>query len=93
MIAPALLEHVSEQNHKEAAVLKERRKLREERGTARAAAGVGATGRAGVDASALQSTIDKQKNEIRKLKEQLAGLGSTGGKKGDKGTGKGARDE
>ena len=51
MIAPALLDHVTEELHHETNVLKERRKVR----------------KANVSASSHQSTIDKQANEMKKV--------------------------
>ena len=75
MVSPLLVHHVSEELHREAAVLKERRKLREERATARGASGRAGDGGGGGGkggAAALQSRVDKQQDEIKKLREQLA---------------------
>ena len=85
MIAPALLSHVTEELHKEAAVLKERRKLREERASSRATGSGGGPSKPA--AAALQSTVDKQKAEIAKLRAEIAGDGAQGS--GPKGGGRG----
>ena len=59
MIARALLDHVTEHFHHEANFLKERRKMREERQASRG----GGKGK-------HVGTIDKQANEIKKLKSE-----------------------
>ena len=64
MNAQALLDHVTKELHREANVLKERRKMREKRLASRGG------GKGNVSASSLQSTIDKQANEIKKLKSE-----------------------
>ena len=71
-ISPALLSHVTDEQHKEAAVMKEKRKLKEERALNRSSGG---GGEGSADRSRqLQSLVDKQKAEIAKLKG-----GPTGG--------------
>ena len=69
-ISPDLLEYVTDEQHKEAAVMKERRKLRDERALARGSGGGGGGGgdSGGTRAKELQSLVDKQKSEISKLK-------------------------
>eukprot|EP00974_Lingulodinium_polyedra_P077307 7484667-Lingulodinium_polyedra.AAC.1 len=60
--------------------MKERRKLREERVQARAGGG---GGRGAGDPAALQRTIDQQRAELKKLKEEAAkGGGKGAGKRG-----------
>jgi hypothetical protein len=77
-ISPSLLEYVTDEQHKEAAVMKERRKLRDERALARGSGGGGGGGgdAGGTRARELQSMVDKQKAEISKLK--AAGGGGAG---------------
>ncbi|CAK0881152.1 unnamed protein product [Prorocentrum cordatum] len=72
-ISPKLLTFVTDELHKESLVLKERRKLKEERMASRGddahGGGGGGDGRARL--SGMQSTVDRQKSEIEKLKKQL----------------------
>ncbi|CAK0822814.1 unnamed protein product, partial [Prorocentrum cordatum] len=86
-ISPKLLAFVTDELHKESLVLKERRKLKEERMASRGddahGGGGGGDGRARL--SGMQSTVDRQKSEIEKLKKQLAG----GPKSDPKGKGRG----
>ncbi|CAK0814155.1 unnamed protein product [Prorocentrum cordatum] len=81
MISPALSSYVADELQKEASVLKERRKVREERSTARRG---GAGGSGGHDNSAgLQSRADKLASENKFLKEKLAAIDPKGkGKSG-----------
>ncbi|CAK0843184.1 unnamed protein product [Prorocentrum cordatum] len=65
MVAPELQRHITEALHKEAAILKQRRQLREERATARGPGG-GALGSGGAPA-ALESKIKNQAGEIERL--------------------------
>ena len=62
MTAQALRDHVTEELHREATVLKERLKMREEREVSRG------DGKGSLVASSLQSAINKQANEIKKLR-------------------------
>ena len=78
---PALLDHVTEKLNREANVLKERCKMREERQASRGG------GKGNVSASSLQSTINKQADEIKKLKsEQGASTVKGSGRQGEKGS-------
>ncbi|CAK0837915.1 unnamed protein product, partial [Prorocentrum cordatum] len=81
MISPALSSYVADELHKKASVLKEGRKVREERSTARRG---GAGGSGGHDNSAgLQSRADKLASENKFLKEKLAAIDPKGeGKSG-----------
>ncbi|CAK0806130.1 unnamed protein product, partial [Prorocentrum cordatum] len=81
MISPALSSYVAAELHKDAIVLKERRKVREERSTARRG---GAGGSGGHDNSAgLQSRADKLASENKSVKEKLAATDRKGkGKSG-----------
>ena len=74
MVAPSLLSYVAEKLKTEAAILKERRKMREERAEQQTAAG----SKDGKGSAALQSLVDKQRAEINKLKTQLAAPGKGG---------------
>ena len=81
-MAPDLADHVTGELHKEANILKERRKVKEERRTSRASdksGGGNAGGSGGGDGGGkpkhekeLQSKVDKQASEIKKLQEALA---------------------
>ena len=90
-VSHKLLEFVTEELHKESIVLKERRKLKEERQASRPA-GPGSSGGDERDPkAAAQSTIDKQKAEIARLKAQITGGdGPAKGQPGKKGGGRGA---
>ncbi|CAK0874488.1 unnamed protein product, partial [Prorocentrum cordatum] len=73
-IAPSLLTFVADELHKESMVLKGRRKLKEERMASRGDANSGSGGGDHQGRLAgMQSTADRQKSEIDKLKKQLAG--------------------
>jgi hypothetical protein len=82
LMAPDLADHVTGELHKEANILKERRKVKEERRTSRASdksGGGNAGGSGGGDGGGkpkhekeLQSKVDKQASEIKKLQEALA---------------------
>jgi hypothetical protein len=82
LMAPDLADHVTGELHKEANILKERRKVKEERRTSRAGDKSGGGGKAassgGGDGGGkpqhekeLQSKVDKQASEIKKLQEEL----------------------
>ena len=75
MVAPELQDHVTKELHKEAQVMKERRKLREERALTR----TGSSSTGGQDKN-LQSRLDRANNRIKEL-EKAAG-GKDGGKGG-----------
>eukprot|EP00959_Pyramimonas_sp_CCMP1952_P211103 4418222-Pyramimonas_sp.AAC.1 len=66
MIFPALSSYVADALHKEASVLKERRKVREERSTARRG---GAGSGTGDGTAGMQSRADKLASANRMLKE------------------------
>ena len=70
MVRPALQEHITIELHKEATLLKEKRKLKEERNASRA----GPSGIKGGDSASkgLQSKLDAQANQIKKLEEKVA---------------------
>ena len=87
MIAPTLTSHISEELHREATILKERRKLREERQSNRTRESpAGGGGRGGLSAEA-QSKIDRLTAENKKLKEQNAAMAAAPA--GAKGAGRG----
>ena len=71
MVCPSLASFVSEQLRADASVLKERRKLREERLLNRDKEAK--PGQVAETTKHMQSLIDKQKAEIRKLKDQPGG--------------------
>ena len=81
MVAPVLQDHITEELHKESAILKERRKLREERATAR-----GSSGQAGGKGDKnMQSKVDSQAARIKQLEASLAEAKNSGPPKGGKG--------
>ena len=72
MVSPALQEHINSELHREAAILKEKRKVREERALAR---GHGSAGSGGSKAD-LQKKVQQQAAELKRLQE--AGKGGAG---------------
>ncbi|CAK0823299.1 unnamed protein product, partial [Prorocentrum cordatum] len=89
MVAPELQRHITEELHKEAAILKERRKLRDERATARGPGG-GALGSGGAPA-ALESKIKNQADEIERLQARLGDWTGDAELDGGSGGGRGRR--
>ena len=96
MVSPALSEYIADELHKESTVLKERRKIREERQAGRHPPGKGRGHEGdggGAPNAALQSKCDKQAAEIKRLKGQLGtepgdAADESGGKRG-RGRGRG----
>ena len=67
MVAPQLVSHITEELHKEAQVMKEKRKMKEERALARGG---------GLEADskeALRKKVESQAAELRRLQQQAAG--------------------
>ena len=80
MVSPELQEHINSELHREAAIMKERRKVGEERMLSRGGGGGSGGGKAD-----LQKKIQQQAAELKKLQQKV------GGDKGDdKGDGGGA---
>ena len=72
MVAPDLQSHISDELHRESAVLKERRKLREERLAARGLPPAGGGGGGGsASAAALEVKIKQQAAELTRLQAKL----------------------
>ncbi len=84
MISPTLSAYVADELHKEASVLKERRKVREERATARGEQTGGGSGTA-----ALQSRADKLANENKSLRDRASATEAAKGKGAGKGQNQG----
>eukprot|EP00959_Pyramimonas_sp_CCMP1952_P467302 9491354-Pyramimonas_sp.AAC.1 len=70
MVCPTLVEHIQAELHKEATLMKEKRKLREERMLSR---GQGSGGGGGGGNKALQDKVAAQAAEISKLQAKLKG--------------------
>ena len=75
MVAPELLDHITQELHTEAAILKEKRKFREERQSSR-----GGPGAKGEQDRAMQGKLDKAAAKIKELESKLAGEGGGKGK-------------
>ena len=73
MLVPVLSEHVSGELHREVSIMKEKRKLKEERANTR-------TKGAGGDSRDLQSKLDKATAEIKRLQSAAGGKKGGGGK-------------
>jgi len=73
LMAPALADHVTSELHKEAAILKEKRKVKEERKASRASEGTSRpSGGKPERERELQSKLDKQSAELKKLQDEIA---------------------
>ena len=82
MVCPVLQDHITAELHKEAQIMKEKRKLKEERAASRGGGGASASGK-GSELAKLQSRIDAQAATIKKLESQLAGKANGKGDKGN----------
>ncbi|CAK0825783.1 unnamed protein product, partial [Prorocentrum cordatum] len=74
MMAPFLVEHISTELHRESQVMKEKRKLREERQLAKG------TGADGDMKDALRKKVESQAAELRRLQQQGGKGGPAGGR-------------
>eukprot|EP00959_Pyramimonas_sp_CCMP1952_P164476 3438630-Pyramimonas_sp.AAC.1 len=82
-VSPELQEHINSELHREASILKEKRKVREERALARGGGGGGGGGGAGASSKAeLQKKVQQQAAELKKLQSAAAG-GKADGKGGN----------
>ena len=86
MVCPELSDHITAELHKEASVMKERRKLRDERRISR---GAQSSEAAPSDSKKLQQKINQQAQEISWLKSQQSG--GQGAETGEAPKGKGGR--
>ena len=87
MVAPSLIDHINTEMHREAQILKERRKAKEERMLQQSGGGSGPGGGGGSKAE-LQKKVQQQAAELKRLQDRAAAA-AAGGKDTPAGRGAG----
>ena len=70
MVAPSLVDHINQEMHREAQILKERRKAKEERALQQGGGSAGSSG--GGSKAELQKKVQQQAAELKRLQDKVA---------------------